>query len=362
MGDGHAVLVALGVALVVASISLPLLIRYAHRRGLLDRPGRHKRHDRPTPFLGGVALFLAVWAAIATSAWLCPAGEGLDTGTIWLLFAGAVVITVLGVIDDLRPLPAWPKLIVQVGLGLWLYFGGLRVEYLVWPSGEVQLGDISLLITVGWVVVVTNAINLIDGLDGLAGGVSLIACASLILIGSLQQVGWVLVILVALAGFLIPFMYYNRYPARIFLGDSGSLQIGYYFAVFSLVVNFKSFAASALFLPLLALGVPLIEIASSFSRRAMSGRGVMTADRRHLFHYLSLAGWSPRRVVTTFYLLGIVFGLFALAMLYWNKLVVISVLIIFTIVVVVAFAIFASRLPDRLRDNRRADRSGDPGV
>jgi UDP-GlcNAc:undecaprenyl-phosphate GlcNAc-1-phosphate transferase len=239
-------------------------------------------------------------------------------------------------------------------VGILLYQGGLRAEYMVWPTGEVEIGTASLFITVGWVVVVTNAINLIDGLDGLAGGVSLIACATLILIGVLREVGWGLVLLISMAGFLIPFLYYNRYPAKIFLGDSGSLQIGYYFAAFSLLVNFKSLAASALFIPLLALGVPLIETMTSFSRRLATGRNVMTADRRHIFHYLALAGLSRRGVVLVFYSLGIVFGLFALAMLYWSKLLVLGILLGFMIAIMLAFYMMVTRLPARLRSSRRS--------
>ena len=181
------------------------------------------------------------------------------------------------------------------------------------------------------------------------------------MIGMLREVGWVLVLLTAMAGFLIPFLYYNRHPARIFLGDSGSLQIGYYFAAFSLVVNFKSFAASALFIPLLVLGVPLIETLTSFSRRLATGRNVMTADRRHIFHYLALAGLSRRGVVLVFYSLGIVFGLFALAMFYWSKLLVLGVLIGFMIAIMIAFYVMVTRLPARLRNGRRPSQASHPG-
>ena len=150
-----------------------------------------------------------------------------------------------------------------------LYLGGLDVRLVSRPFGTIDIGYWSILVTVLWVVGLTNAINLIDGLDALAGGVSLIAAGFLLVIGYLYDVGAVMIFVACLAGFLLPFLYYNRPPARIFLGDSGSMQIGYYFAVFSMSVSLKSYTTAALVVPLLALGVPIMEAISSFFRRLL---------------------------------------------------------------------------------------------
>ncbi|MDH3889855.1 MAG: undecaprenyl/decaprenyl-phosphate alpha-N-acetylglucosaminyl 1-phosphate transferase [candidate division Zixibacteria bacterium] len=341
-------------SLAITAISLPVLIRLGHRHELLDRPGKHKRHKRPVPYLGGVALFFAVWLALLVCGLVFPEWSPGASSSLFYVFLGAMVITLVGLADDLSPLSAHVKLAAQILVGLMLYAAGISVEFLTTPYGSVDVGAASLLITVLWVVVMTNALNLIDGLDGLAGGVALIAAITLLVIGRLLDSGWGVLFMPGLIGFLAGFLVYNRYPARVFLGDSGSMQLGYYFAVFSLLAPLKSFTASALYLPLLALGVPILETAASFLRRMLSGRNVMQADRRHLFHYLSLAGLSPRKVVLVFYGLGVVFSGFALGMFLWNRVIVLAVLAVFMVVILVSFFILVTGLVARRRRNRRS--------
>ncbi len=331
---------ALAISIIVGLIVTPLLIRLGHRYHLLDTPGKHKRHKRPTPFLGGVALFASVWITVLISWLIFPNAFAELADRLFYVLIGALVILLVGLSDDLSPLPAWVKLVAQIGAGLILYMGGLRVELLSTPFGSVDIGSFSVVITVLWVVILSNAINLIDGLDGLAGGVSLIGAVALAVIGQFYQIGAVLVVVYAMIGFLAVFLYFNRYPARIFLGDSGSMQLGFYFAVFSLAFPLKSYTLSALYAPLLALGVPVLETVSSLLRRLVAGKSIMKADRRHLFHYLSLAGLSPRQVVSVFYLLALVFGCFSLAMFFWNRLIVLGGLVIFMVVVLSLFLIF----------------------
>ncbi len=333
---------------------LPALIAIGQRYGLLDHPGQHKRHKTPTPFLGGVGLFIVTWITVLAFALIAPEFRSEFGTSLFYIFVGALIILLVGLSDDLSPLSAWVKLAAQVGAGLVLYLGGLNVELLSTPFGSVNIGAFSVLITVLWVVMLTNAINLIDGLDGLAGGVSIIAAVTLLVVGRLYEVGTVLIFIVVLIGFLLPFLYLNRYPARIFLGDSGSMQIGYYFAVFSLMFPFKSYTAAALYVPLLALGVPILEVLSSFVRRLLSGKNIMKADRRHLFHYLALAGFSPRRIVLIFYLLAIGYGLFALAMFFWNRLIVFGFLVVFMVVIFAVFFILLTKIPFRKRVNGSA--------
>ncbi|MCK4605967.1 MAG: undecaprenyl/decaprenyl-phosphate alpha-N-acetylglucosaminyl 1-phosphate transferase [candidate division Zixibacteria bacterium] len=344
------IVIAVLVSWAVSLLAIPQLIKIGHRYQLLDMPGRHKRHKRPVPILGGLALFAATWITVLVSSRLFPDFALEPAGSMLYIFLGALVIVAVGLADDLCPLSAWIKLAAQVGVGLILYLAGLRVELLTTPFGSIEIGAASVVITVLWVVGLTNAVNLIDGLDGLAAGVSLIAALTMLVIGHLHGVGWVLVFVYALVGFLSVFLLYNRYPARIFLGDSGSMQIGYYFAVFSLIVPLKSFTASALYVPLLVLGVPILEALSSFMRRLIKGRSVMKADRRHLFHLLALAGFSHRQVVLVFYALGVVFGLFALAMYFWNRILVLAFLVVFMVVILALFFILVSGLSHRRRN------------
>jgi UDP-GlcNAc:undecaprenyl-phosphate GlcNAc-1-phosphate transferase len=339
---------------VATAALLPFAIRLGHLWGVLDMPGKHKRHDRPTPVMGGPVLFVAVWSAVGLAAVLFPDEMTVIRPTLMYIAAGSLIVSLVGLSDDLRPVSAWTKLLSQVAAGTVLYLGGLGIDPITIPfMGAFELGHWSLAITIGWVVLLTNAINLIDGLDGLAGGVSLIAAVVLLAVGRMYAVESVAVFASGLIGFLLVFLYYNRPPARVFLGDSGSLQLGFYFAVISLVVPIRSFTAAALYVPLLALGLPLLETAAAFVRRTMAGRPVMKADRRHFFHLLALTGLSPLRTVLVFYILSAVFGAFALAMVYLNRRIVTGFLVLFMVVILVLFFILRSNLLRRYRSRRQ---------
>ncbi len=339
-------------SMIISAVLLPLAIRLGETHGWVDLPGQHKRHNRPVPVLGGVVLFIAVWITIAVTLAIFSNLYSAIYGSIFYIFLGALIILLVGLSDDLSPLPAWVKLAAQIAAGLTLYIGGLRVELLSTPYGSVDVGWLSIIISIGWVVVLTNAINLIDGLDGLAAGVSLIGAVTMAGIGQMYAVGAPLLFLCSLIGFLLPFLYFNRFPARIFLGDSGSMQIGFYFAVVSLVFPIKSFTFTALYVPLLALGVPVLETVSSIIRRVITGKNVMKADRRHLFHYLALAGLSYRQTILVFYTLAMTFGLFALAMFVWDRKIVLALLVVFMVVIFLLFLILLSKVPFR-KNNRQ---------
>jgi len=344
---------------VSAGVALLLMrpaIRAAAQFGLVDRPGRHKRHGREVPIVGGLVLFAALWVSMAVGL-TGFGGQFADVArALPYVVAGALIILFLGLADDITPLSAWTKLLFEIAAGLVLYLGGLHIDPITIPfAGSQALGAWSWVLTVAWVVMLTNAINLIDGLDGLATGVSLVAALTMAVIAALYQAAPAVFLAAALLGFLAVFLAYNRYPARAFLGDSGALQIGYYFAVMSLLVPLKSYAAAALYLPLLALGVPLFETALSISRRLAAGRNVMKADRRHVFHYLALAGLSPRAIVAIFWSLSAVFGLFSLAMYFWDRRLVLGMLVLFMVVILTGFLIFMART------SRPGRRFGDKG-
>lgn len=332
---------------------IPRVIKFGHRHQFLDMPGRHKRHKKPVPPLGGLILFVVCWATVLLFLLIDYSAVADIAYHLLFIFFGALLLFLVGLSDDIKPLAAIWKLAAQVAAGLLLYYGGLSVEFLTLPFGSVEIGGWSVVITVVWVVMLTNAINLIDGLDGLATGVSLIGAVTILVIGQLYQAGIVLLFVLVLIGFLAIFLYFNKYPARIFLGDSGSMQIGYYFAVFSLMFPLKSYTVSALYLPLLALGVPLMEIGSSIFRRILSGKKVMGADRRHLFHFLSILGLSSRQVLLVFYLLAIIYGLFAIAMYFWNRVYVFTFLVFFMVVIFSIFYILVTKFkPENYRKNR----------
>ena len=349
----YLIISCIAVSLLLSFLIFPKIIKLSHKFEYLDYPGKRKRHKQPIPFTGGMTLFVIFWVTYSICWVVNPSLFNPIAFRTLFIFLGSLIITMVGFSDDLKPLSAWIKLLAQIAAGLILYFGGLEVELLGTPFGEWGIGNFSIVITVIWVVGLTNAINLIDGLDGLAGGVSLIGAVTMLVIGQLYQVGAELVFVLILIGFLPIFLYYNKYPAKIFLGDSGSMQLGFYFAVYSLSVSQKSYTAVALYVPLLVLGVPLMEMLSSFIRRLLSGKGIMTADRRHLFHYLSLMGLSPRMVLTVFYLLSLIYGLFAVSMFFWDRSLVLGFFVIFMVVIFAVFFIFIFKFIPRRNLNRR---------
>ncbi len=324
---------------------VPAVIKISKKYSLLDYPLLHKRHSKPTPNLGGTAVLISVWAGIFL--YFVLSGEILADIKPYLpyIIIGSLIIYGLGVVDDIRALSAWAKLLGQIAVALVLYAGGLTVELLSIPFyGTISLDGWGMLITVLWVVALTNAINLMDGLDGLASGVSVIAAASMTVIGLMYQVTTATLISITLMGALFGFWFYNKYPAKIFLGDCGSLLIGYFFAVLSLLIPIKSFTTAALFVPLVVLGVPLTEAVSSFIRRLVAGKSVMKADRRHIFHYLSFMGLSQRQIVTLFYVSGLFFGGLSIAMSLYRQSLVLTILVLFMVVIFILYFIFISRI------------------
>jgi len=333
------------IALIFSFALTRIVIFICRKYSIYDLPGRHKRHKTPTPNLGGAAVFISGWSTIAFMYFIDPAFSGDIAIYLPYIFVGSLIIFLVGLIDDLSPLPAWSKLAAEIITGMILYFGGLSINLLTLPElGSIGLSGFGVVITILWVVGLTNAINLIDGLDGLASGISSIAALTLAVIGLNFHVASVTVISLILFGALVSFWFHNRYPAKIFLGDSGSLLIGYFFAIISLIVPIKSFTLAALFIPLVALGVPLVETASSFIRRIIAGKSIMQADRRHLFHYLRYAGLSRKLIVNLFYLLGAVFSLISLLMLTIDRVIATGVLVLFMVVIFIIYFILVSKI------------------
>lgn len=319
---------------IVTGVMIPMVCRLCFRAGILDMPGEHKRHRFPTPNLGGICIFFGFWAAVALSYQLYPEIALELDPFLYYVIAGGVIVFLTGLIDDLAAISALVKLMAQIIVGLILYYGGLGITILFIPLyGPVELGFLSLPITLIWLVGLINSINLIDGLDGLAAGVSAIAALALLFVGIFFHLSTVMVFTAAIIGTCLVFLYFNHYPARIFLGDSGSLFLGYLFAVISILFPLKSYTTAAVFVPLLALGVPIIETVVSFVRRTAAGKKFYMADNRHLFHFLATSGLSKSQVVWLFYLLSAIFAVFSGAMFIFDKRTVFTILVVFMVVI-----------------------------
>lgn len=308
--------VAFFVSLAVATLATPLVLRLALRRGLYDMPSDRKVHARPIPRLGGVAIVIAFFAPV-TGLLLVNAGASealVQTESHLLgLYIGGFLIAGLGLYDDLKGANALQKLIVQVGVGALMYALDYRIDAISNPfGGVVELGALSLPVTLFWFVGVINAVNLIDGLDGLAGGIGLISVTTLFALSIMDGNVLASLLCSCLAGAIVGFLFFNFNPARIFMGDTGSLFLGFVLAAFSISTSTKGSTAVALTVPILALGLPILDTMMAIGRRVRAKRNIFSADQEHIHHRLLRAGFSHRNAVITLY---IVAGVLAVAAL-----------------------------------------------
>lgn len=292
----------------------------SHRTGILDQPGERKIHREPIAYLGGLGFSAAVMAGVALWAWLCPLQAALESGVAAAFLAGLLAIFLVGLWDDVAGMRPVVKLAFQGAVAAALWTAGVRIERVTIGLGAALdlAGPASLLVTIFWYAALMNAINLIDGLDGLAGGVSFLAALSLAAVGLIVYSGAGLTLGMALpligAGACLGFLFHNWHPARIFLGDSGSMSIGYTLATAALLSSTKAPALLALLVPMVALGLPLFESGYSFLRRALTGQSPFKADRRHLHHRLMETGLSQQRVVGVFLYATLYLGVNAVLM------------------------------------------------
>ena len=296
------------VAFLISFAATPLVKKFAEKVGAIDVPKDARRvHDHPIPRMGGLAIFLGFLISVVLFV-------KIDTKLQGVLL-GAVVIVIVGIIDDITPLKAWLKFLFQILAAVISVLHGVTIQLLSNPiiSGEAHLilGYLSIPVTVIWIVAVTNSVNLIDGLDGLAAGVSTISAVTLVVIALVASEGSIAVIMAALAGACLGFLPYNFNPAKIFMGDTGALLLGYVLSTVSVIGFFKFYAFITVLIPLLAMAVPIIDTTVSFFRRLLTGKNPMQADRGHFHHKLIDMGLSQKQAVAIIYLLSAIMGLIA---------------------------------------------------
>jgi len=302
----------------LASVAVtPLVIRVAVARKLYDTPDATRRlHTRPIPRLGGVVVFIATVLGLLAALLVGMAGGELSPerqGFFAGILLGGTVLFATGLVDDLRGLRPAVKLGMQCVAAVIVYQFGLQIQVVtLGPTVAVSLGWLSLPLTVFWIVGVTNAFNVIDNMDGLATGLALVTLATVL--GAALALGNadVALVCVALTGALLGFLPYNFNPARIFLGDSGSLFVGFMLAVLSVHGALKSATAVLVAVPLFALAVPLFDLSLSILRRWLRGVPIFVGDTRHISHRLLAIGLTQRRVVMVLSLVAGAFGLLGL--------------------------------------------------
>jgi UDP-GlcNAc:undecaprenyl-phosphate/decaprenyl-phosphate GlcNAc-1-phosphate transferase len=297
-------IIGFATALVSALVLTYVVRERARHAGLFDPVDARKVHTRQIPRVGGIAVFLAV-ALSLTIVGLHPATTALDLygAHLFVVLVGGMLIHLIGVWDDLRGLPARWKLAAQVAIAVGMYAAGVRVSAFSLPfAGTVELGPVvGLLFTLLWFVGITNAFNLIDGLDGLASGAALFALTTMFVVASINGQAGSAVLTIVLAGATLGFLVYNFHPASIFLGDSGSLFIGFMLAGVGALSSQKSQTVVAVAIPVVALGLPVLDTALAIVRRFLRGQPIFSADRGHIHHRLLGLGHSPRTVALLLY-------------------------------------------------------------
>jgi UDP-GlcNAc:undecaprenyl-phosphate GlcNAc-1-phosphate transferase len=305
-------------AMAITAALTPLVRKGALSIGAVDEPAARRVHTRRVPRLGGVAIVAGFFLPLLILFGLKTHAGVIffSTGRITIgLIVGAMLIVAAGLVDDLKGLGAKSKLAIQTAAAVAAYAGGMRVDGIDLPwIGAFNLGWLALPATVVWIVGIVNAMNLIDGLDGLAAGVAFFACLTNFTIASLTGNVYILLISASLGGAVVGFLFYNFNPAKIFMGDSGSMFLGFVLASASLLGagTQKSPTLIAIIVPILALGLPITDMLMTIARRFLGRRSIFLADRGHIHHRLLDMGMTHRRSVLSLYVLSVAFTIVAL--------------------------------------------------
>lgn len=291
-------------AMLVSFVLTPYIKNLAFAIGAIDKPDNRKVHKKIMPRLGGLAIYIAFMVAAVASLEM--------TWDIVGILVGGTVIVIVGVLDDKYQLPAKVKLLGQIAAACVLIAFDIRIEWVNNPFGGYYYLDLlSIPLTIFWVISFTNVVNLIDGLDGLAAGVSAIASITVILVAVQMGYYHIAVMTAALAGGIIGFIRYNFNPATIFMGDTGSMFIGYMLAAISVYGAVKTAATIALIVPAIALGLPIMDTAFAILRRYNNGRPIFQPDKGHLHHRLLAMGMNQKQAVLLMYAITAALGIAA---------------------------------------------------
>ena len=321
--------IAFLLGLVTAFVVTPFSMRIAKKYGAIDVPNDRRVNKKPMPRLGGIAVIAGFF--VSTIYLLISMSiEGklvlFEEDMLWLklvgFFVGIIILGITCFIDDTKGIHSLTKLIVQIVAALIVVACGIRIENFEIPflNGQAELNIVlSYIITVCWIVGVTNAINLIDGLDGLSSGISLISCISLLIIFTLNGSPLIAIVLItALGGAISGFLPYNFNPAKTFIGDTGSNFLGFSLAVISILGVAKTYTALVLIAPIIVLALPLFDTLFAIFRRIKNGKSlkaVLKADKGHLHHRLMQKGYTQKQAVFILYGITATFGMFAVVLL-----------------------------------------------
>lgn len=324
----YAYIIGFVLAFVLSAALTPAVKRFAMRIGAVDRPNHRKVHSQVMPRLGGLAIYLAFIAALPVAGLLV---HGEQPRIIWGLLLGGTIVMLVGAWDDRFDLSPRIKLLGQIIAACVVVGFGVRVDFIMLPFGDgINIGWLGIPLTILWIVGVTNAINLIDGLDGLAAGVSAIATGTILVLAVMMGNITVVLFSSVLLGCTLGFLIFNFHPAKIFMGDSGALFLGFSLATLS-VLGFKQATLVSFIVPIVILGVPLSDTFYAIVRRVLHKQPISAADKNHLHHCLLALGLSHRQTVFVIYGIAALFALSAIllsSVAQWVALIIIAVLLL----------------------------------
>ncbi len=329
------------IPLILALVLTPFVIRLAKLVGAIDYPNERKVHKYPIPRFGGIAIYMSFIISLYIFSYIDAVNIYITKKTVLMLLGSATIVLLLGIWDDIKELKPGKKFIWQCIAATIVYLAGFKISSVTSFSGDLlYLGILDYPITLLWIVGITNAFNLIDGLDGLASGVATIAGITIFSISIVKDDIVSAILVLAFVGSLVGFMRYNFYNAKIFLGDSGSLLIGFTLAIFSILSKTKSSTAFSVIFPLLVLGLPIMDTMLSMVRRFMSSlkpnksypirklglKSIFYPDKKHIHHQLMNFGFSQRKVVIILYIVSVIFGIGAFTITMVNTVIAVPIL------------------------------------
>lgn len=304
-------------AAVISFAVTPIVKKIAFKTGVIDIPkGGRKIHKKPIPLLGGVGIYLAFIVMVFLKSTEVSTEE-------WGILLGGFIIMIGGIMDDKWELRPYQKMLFQISASIILIIMGLKIDIITNPFGDVvpylNTGYLSIPLTIIWVIGITNALNLIDGLDGLAAGVALISCLTILFIAIIKARTGAALLTAILSGAIAGFLPFNFNPATIFLGDTGAQLLGFLLAAISIEGAIKSATIFSIVVPILTMGLPIFDTIFAIIRRKINGKPIMQADRGHLHHRLLDMGLNQKQAVLVMYAISTVLSVVAIMSIQLNS-------------------------------------------
>ncbi len=315
MGYTALCIAAFIIAFLISFFTTPLAKKIAFKVGAIAKPRKRDMHKEPIPRMGGIAIFAGFMITFIIIFVIMPVLPIINWKQIFAITVGCSTIFFLGFFDDIYELNAKLKFLIQIAAATFVALSGIRIDFFFIPfigNNPVYTNIFSIPATVIWIVGITNAVNLIDGLDGLAAGVSSIASLSLMVLSIYSGYLPGVILTATLAGACIGFLPYNFNPASIFMGDTGSMFLGFTLGITSILGLLKGYTIAAIFIAVLVLGLPIFDTAFAIVRRFLAGKPIMAPDRGHLHHRLVDRGYTQKQAVVTLYGISGALGLSAI--------------------------------------------------